>query len=72
MTCNPQQTLFGVIKSRMRLTGHVARMGEMRATYRVLVGKHEGKRPLGRQKWGNLRERDHLEDKGVDGRIIRK
>ena len=42
-----------VIKSRMRWTGHVARMGEERGTYRVLVGKPEGKRPLGRprHKW---------------------
>ena len=38
-----------VIKSRrMRWAGHVARMGEERAVYRVLVGKSEGKRPLGR------------------------
>ena len=38
-----------VIKSRrMRWSGHVARMGEMRGVYRVLVGKPEGKRPLGR------------------------
>ena len=38
-----------VIKSRrMRWTGHVARMGEDRMVYRVLVGKQEGKRPLGR------------------------
>ena len=38
-----------VIKSRrMRWAGHVARMGEERAVYRVLVGKPEGKRPLGR------------------------
>jgi 3-oxoacyl-ACP reductase-like protein len=37
-----------VIKSgRMRWAGHVARMGE-RGVYRVLVGKPEGKRPLGR------------------------
>ena len=37
-----------VIKSRrMRWAGHVARMGEM-GVYRVLVGKPEGKRPLGR------------------------
>ena len=28
--------------------GHVARMGERRGVYRVLVGKSEGKRPLGR------------------------
>ena len=32
----------------MRLAGHVARMGVERGVYRVLVGKPEGKRPLGR------------------------
>jgi len=32
----------------MRWAGHVARMGERRDVYRVLVGKPEGKRPLGR------------------------
>jgi len=38
-----------VIKSRrMRWVGHVARMGEERGVYRVLVGKPEGMRPLGR------------------------
>ena len=38
-----------VIKSRrMRWTGHVARMGEGRGVHRVLVGKPERKRPLGR------------------------
>ena len=38
-----------VIKSRrMRWAGHVARMGERRGVYRVLVGKPEGKRALGR------------------------
>ena len=38
-----------VIKSRrMRWAGHVAQMGEERGVYRVLVGKLEGKRPLGR------------------------
>ena len=38
-----------VIKSRrMRWAGHVARMGEERGVYRVLVGKPKGKRPLGR------------------------
>jgi hypothetical protein len=37
------------IKSRgMRWAGHVARMGEGRKVYRVLVGKPEGKGPLGR------------------------
>jgi len=38
-----------VVKSRrMRWAGHVARMGEGRGMHRVLVGKPEGKRPLGR------------------------
>ena len=38
-----------VIKSRrMRWAGHVARMGEGREVYRVLVGKPEGRRPLER------------------------
>jgi hypothetical protein len=37
-----------VVKSRrMRWAGHVARMGEERGVFRVLVGKTEGKRPLG-------------------------
>jgi hypothetical protein len=43
-----------VIKSwRMRWEGHVARMEEGRGLYRVLVGRPEGKRPLGRprRKW---------------------
>jgi hypothetical protein len=38
-----------VVKSRrMRWAGHVARMGEDKGVYRALVGKPEGKRPLGR------------------------
>ena len=43
-----------VIKSRiMKWAGHVARIEEGRGVYRVLVGKPEGKRPLGRpsRKW---------------------
>jgi hypothetical protein len=48
-----------VIKSRtLRWVGHVARVGENRGAYRVSVGK--------------LMEGDHLEDLGVDGRIILK
>jgi hypothetical protein len=40
-----------VIKSRkMRWVGYVALMGERRGVYRVLVGKPEGKRPLGRRR----------------------
>jgi hypothetical protein len=33
---------------KMRLAGYVARMGETKNAYRTLVGKPEGKRPLGR------------------------
>jgi hypothetical protein len=41
--------IIRMIKSkRMRWAGHVARMGETRNAYKILVGKPEGKRPLGR------------------------
>jgi hypothetical protein len=40
-----------VIKSRgMRWAGHVARMGEERGAYKVLVGRPEGRQPLGRRR----------------------
>jgi hypothetical protein len=42
-------SIIRIIKSRrVRWAGHVARMGEKRNVYRLLVGKPEGKRPLGR------------------------
>jgi hypothetical protein len=42
-------SIITIIKSRkMRWASHVARMGEKRNAYRLLVGKPEGKRPLGR------------------------
>ena len=48
-----------VIKSRrMRWAGHIVHMGERRGIYRVLVGKPEGNRPLGRlrHRWeGNFK-----------------
>jgi hypothetical protein len=44
-------SIIRIIKSRrMRWVGHVARMGEKRNAYRLLVGKSEGRRPLGRPK----------------------
>jgi hypothetical protein len=43
--------IFRVIKTRrMSWAGHVARMGEKRGLYTVLVGKPEGKRPLRRRR----------------------
>jgi hypothetical protein len=47
-------SIFRAIKSRrMRWPGHVTHMGEKRGVYRILVGKPEGKRPLGtpRRRW---------------------
>jgi hypothetical protein len=58
-----------VIKSRrMRWAGHVARMGEGRGAYRVLVGRPEGKRPLGRprRRWEYNIKMD-LGEIGIDG-----
>jgi hypothetical protein len=56
-----------VIKSRrMRWTGRVPHTGERRVIYRVLVGKPEGKRPLGRSRcrWENNIKMD-LQEKDV-------
>jgi hypothetical protein len=49
-------SIIRIIKSRrIRWVGHLARMGEKRNAYRLLVGKPEGKRPLGRRRcrWVN-------------------
>jgi hypothetical protein len=42
-----------LLSRRLRWAGHVARMGERRGAYRALVGKPEGRRPLGkpRRRW---------------------
>ena len=49
MDLYPLPNIVRVVKSRrMRWAGHLARMGEGRGVNRVLVGKSEGKRPLGR------------------------
>jgi len=45
---NTTPFLSHYVASPMRWAGHVTRMGEERRVYRVLVGKPEGKRPLGR------------------------
>jgi hypothetical protein len=53
-----------MIKSRrMRWAGHVARLGEKRNTYTILVGKPEGKRPLGkpRRRWDDNIKMDFSE-----------
>jgi hypothetical protein len=52
-------SIIRIIKSRrIRWAGHVARMGEKRNSYRLLVGKPERKRPLGipRRRWVDLEE----------------
>jgi hypothetical protein len=62
-------SIVRVIKSRrMRWAGHVARMGEGRGVYRVLVGRPEGKRPLRRprRRWEDNIKMDFREV-GIDG-----
>jgi hypothetical protein len=62
--------IIRIIKSRrMKWAGHVARLGETRNAYRILVGKPEGKRPLGRprRRWvDNIKM--NLREIGWDGR----
>ena len=59
-----------VVKSRrMRWAGHVALIGEERGVHRVLVGKPEGKKPLGRprRRWEDNIKMDLQEVEGVCG-----
>ena len=59
-----------VVKSRrMRWAGHVAHIGEGRGVHRVLVGKPEGKRPLGRprRRWEDNIKMDLQEVEGGCG-----
>jgi hypothetical protein len=52
LNCWP--SIIKTIKSRkMRRAGYIARMGERRSAYRILLGQPEGKRPLGkpRRRW---------------------
>jgi hypothetical protein len=61
--------IIRVIKSRgVRWAGHVARMGEERGVYRVLVGRPEGKGPLGRprSRWEDNIKMD-LREMGING-----
>jgi hypothetical protein len=57
-------SIIRIIKARrMRWAGHVARIGEKRNAYRLLVGKTEGRRPLGRprRRWLNNIRMDLVE-----------
>ena len=59
-----------VVKSRrMKWAGHAAHMGEERGVHRVLVGKSEGKRPLGRtrRRWEDNIKMDFQEVGGGCG-----
>jgi hypothetical protein len=61
--------IIRAIKSRrMRCAGHVARMGGKRGAYRILVGRPEGRRPLGRprRRWEDNIKMD-LQDMGCGG-----
>jgi hypothetical protein len=60
----------GIKSGKVRRAGHVARMGENRNAYTLLVGKPEGERPLGspRRRWVDNVEIDLREKVGKYGR----
>jgi hypothetical protein len=58
MICTPPNIVWVMKSRKMRWAGHVAGVGERRGLYRVLVGKPEGKRRLGRPR---LRWEDNIE-----------
>jgi len=67
----PSPNIIQVTKSRrMRWVGHVACMEEKRGVYRVLVGRPEGKRPLGRlrRRWEDNTKKD-LQEVGWGHRL---
>ncbi|KAJ4436735.1 hypothetical protein ANN_16867 [Periplaneta americana] len=67
--CSSPDIIRNIKSRRLRWEGHVARMGESRNVYRVLVGRPEGKRPLGRprRRWEDNIKTD-LREVGYDGR----
>jgi hypothetical protein len=71
--------IIRVIKARrLRWAGHVAHVGEMRNAYKTLVGKREGKKPLGRprHRWeDNIRISEdgswiHVAQVGTSGGLL--
>jgi hypothetical protein len=46
--CSSPNIITQIKSRRMRWTGHMAPMGEEIKVYKILVGKHKGRRPLGR------------------------
>jgi hypothetical protein len=72
--CNSSKNIVRVIKSRrMRWAGPVARMGEKRGVYRVLLGNPVGKKPLGGPglRWEDNIKMDLREVLGCEGNDYR-